>query len=241
MRELQAIIDLPLQIDTSDMEAMERAMRIYNGKPLINSVNGKEESMSRIFPLMAKYGGVAVGLCLDESGIPDTADGRLAVGRKIIERAAEYGIGPEDIILDGLCMTVSSDSKGALTTLETLRRIGMSWEWEPCWGYPTYPSDCPRGKTSMPHSLPWPWNAGWGAAIIKPNSEAMMRAYYSFNALMDRDPQCGQYISVYSGQSAGLGQTIGKSGSQNGIKADNHLAQERIKGRKPGAGSDSSH
>lgn len=82
VRELQAIIDLPLQIDTSDMEAMERAMRIYNGKPLINSVNGKEESMSRVFPLMAKYGGVAVGLCLDESGIPDTAEGRLAVGRK---------------------------------------------------------------------------------------------------------------------------------------------------------------
>ena len=193
VRELQAIIDLPLQIDTSDMEAMERAMRIYNGKPLINSVNGKEESMSRVFPLMAKYGGVAVGLCLDESGIPDTAEGRLAVGRKIIERAADYGIGPEDIILDGLCMTVSSDSKGALTTLETLRRI--------------------RDELGVGTVL--------GVSNI---------SFYSFNALMDRDPQCGQYISVYSGQSAGLGQTIGRSGSQDGTGADNISGSGETKG-----------
>ncbi|MFQ9701600.1 MAG: B12-binding domain-containing protein [Enterocloster clostridioformis] len=123
VRELQAIIDLPLQIDTSDMEAMERAMRIYNGKPLINSVKRQGRVHDPRLSADGKIRRVAVGLCLDESGIPDTAEGRLAVGRKIIDRAAEYGIGPEDIILDGLCMTVSSDSKGALTTLETLRRI----------------------------------------------------------------------------------------------------------------------
>ena len=123
VQELQSVIDLPLQIDTSDMAAMERAMRIYNGKPLINSVNGKKEVMEQVFPLVAKYGGVVVGLCLDEDGIPETAEGRIKVGRKIIETASSYGIGPENIILDGLCMTVSSDSKGALTTLETLWRI----------------------------------------------------------------------------------------------------------------------
>lgn len=233
VRELQAIIDLPLQIDTSDMEAMERAMRIYNGKPLINSVNGKEESMSRIFPLMAKYGGVAVGLCLDESGIPDTADGRLAVGRKIIERAAEYGIGPEDIILDGLCMTVSSDSKGALTTLETLRRIRDELGVGTVLGVSNISFGLPQREIINAAFFTMAMECGLGAAIINPNSEAMMRAYYSFNALMDRDPQCGQYISVYSGQSAGLGQTIGKSGSQNGIKADNHFGS----GEDQGGGS----
>ena len=233
VRELQAIIDLPLQIDTSDMEAMERAMRIYNGKPLINSVNGKEESMSRIFPLMAKYGGVAVGLCLDESGIPDTADGRLAVGRKIIERAAEYGIGPEDIILDGLCMTVSSDSKGALTTLETLRRIRDELGVGTVLGVSNISFGLPQREIINAAFFTMAMECGLGAAIINPNSEAMMRAYYSFNALMDRDPQCGQYISVYSGQSAGLGQTIGKSGSQNGIKADNHFGS----GEHQGGGS----
>ena len=123
VKELQAVIDLPLQLDTSSAEAMERGLRVYNGKPLINSVNGKKEVMEQIFPLVAKYGGVVVGLCLDEDGIPETAQGRIAVGKKIIDTAATYGIGPEDIILDGLCMTVSSDSQGAIVTLETLRKI----------------------------------------------------------------------------------------------------------------------
>lgn len=99
VRELQAVSNLPLQLDTSDPAAMERAMRIYNGKPMLNSVNGKEESMAAIFPLVQKYGGLVVCLTLDESGIPDTAQGRLAIARRILRRAAEYGIGPEDLIL----------------------------------------------------------------------------------------------------------------------------------------------
>ena len=213
VRELQAIIDLPLQIDTSDMEAMERAMRVYNGKPLINSVNGKEESMSRIFPLVARYGGVVVGLCLDEAGIPDTAQGRLEVGRKIIDRAARYGIGPEDIILDGLCMTVSSDSRGALTTLETLRRVRDELGVETVLGVSNISFGLPQREIINASFFTMAMECGLGAAIINPNSEAMMRAYYSFNALMDRDPQCSRYIGVYSGQTAGLGQTIGKSGA----------------------------
>ena len=236
VRELQAIIDLPLQIDTSDMEAMERAMRIYNGKPLINSVNGKEESMSRIFPLMAKYGGVAVGLCLDESGIPDTADGRLAVGRKIIERAAEYGIGPEDIILDGLCMTVSSDSKGALTTLETLRRIRDELGSKSVLGVSNISFGLPQREIINAAFFTMAMEAGLNAAIINPNSEAMMRAFYSFNALMDRDAQCSRYIGVYGGQSAGLGQTIGKSRSVSaGEGADSSLATAIERGLKDAA------
>ena len=101
VKELQAVIDLPLQLDTSSAEAMERGLRVYNGKPLINSVNGKKEVMEQIFPLVAKYGGVVVGLCLDEDGIPETAEGRIAVGKKIIDTAAAYGIGPEDIIFCG--------------------------------------------------------------------------------------------------------------------------------------------
>ena len=218
VRELQAIIDLPLQIDTSDMEAMERAMRIYNGKPLINSVNGKEESMSRIFPLVARYGGVVVGLCLDEAGIPETAQGRLDVGKKIIERAARYGIGPEDIILDGLCMTVSSDSRGALTTLDTLRRIRDELGVATVLGVSNISFGLPQREIINGAFFTMAMECGLGAAIINPNSEAMMRAYYSFNALMDRDPQCSRYISVYSGQTAGLGQTIGggRESSQTG-------------------------
>ena len=212
VKELQAVIDLPLQLDTSSAEAMERGLRVYNGKPLINSVNGKKGVMEQIFPLVAKYGGVVVGLCLDEDGIPETAEGRIAVGKKIIETAATYGIGPEDIILDGLCMTVSSDSQGAIVTLETLRKIRDELGGKSVLGVSNISFGLPQREIINGAFFTMAMESGLSAAIINPNSEAMMRAYYSFNALMNLDPQCSQYISIYSGQTAGLGQTIGKGG-----------------------------
>lgn len=216
VKELQAVIDLPLQLDTSSAEAMERGLRVYNGKPLINSVNGKKEVMEQIFPLVAKYGGVVVGLCLDENGIPETAEGRIAVGKKIIETAAAYGIGPEDIILDGLCMTVSSDSQGAIVTLETLRKIRDELGGKSVLGVSNISFGLPQREIINGAFFTMAMESGLSAAIINPNSEAMMRAYYSFNALMNLDPQCSQYISIYSGQTAGLGQTIGKGGNGAG-------------------------
>ncbi len=211
VQELQGIIDLPLQIDTSNIQAMERALRIYNGKALINSVNGKAEVMEKIFPLAAKYGGVIVGLCLDEAGIPETAEGRIAVGEKIIREAAKYGIGPEDIILDGLCMTVSSDSKGALTTLETLGRIRDELGVKSILGVSNISFGLPQREIINSAFFTMAMERGLGAAIVNPNSEAMMRAYYAFNALMNRDPQCGEYIEIYGKvQAAGLGKTLGR-------------------------------
>ena len=212
VKELQAVIDLPLQLDTSSAEAMERGLRVYNGKPLINSVNGKKEVMEQIFPLVAKYGGVVVGLCLDEDGIPETAEGRIAVGKKIIDTAATYGIGPEDIILDGLCMTVSSDSQGAIVTLETLRKIRDELGGKSVLGVSNISFGLPQREIINGAFFTMAMESGLSAAIINPNSEAMMRAYYSFNALMNLDPQCSEYISIYSGQTAGLGKTIGKGG-----------------------------
>ncbi len=219
VKELQAIIDLPLQLDTSSAEAMERGLRVYNGKPLVNSVNGKKEVMEQIFPLVAKYGGVVIGLCLDEDGIPETAEGRIAVGKKIIETAATYGIGPEDIILDGLCMTVSSDSQGAIVTLETLRKIRDELGGKSVLGVSNISFGLPQREIINGAFFTMAMESGLSAAIINPNSEAMMRAYYSFNALMNLDPQCSQYISIYSGQTAGLGQTIGKGGNGGGSGA----------------------
>lgn len=216
VKELQAVIDLPLQLDTSSAEAMERGLRVYNGKPLINSVNGKKEVMEQIFPLVAKYGGVVVGLCLDEDGIPETAQGRIAVGKKIIDTAATYGIGPEDIILDGLCMTVSSDSQGAIVTLETLRKIRDELGGKSVLGVSNISFGLPQREIINGAFFTMAMESGLSAAIINPNSEAMMRAYYSFNALMNLDPQCSEYISIYSGQTAGLGQTIGKGGNGAG-------------------------
>src|SRR5699024_2385091 len=121
--EIQSVVNLPLQIDTVDTEAMERALRIYNGKAMVNSVSGKQESMDSVFPLIRKYGGVVIGLTLDEGGIPADAEGRIRIAEKIIAEAAKYGIKKKDIVIDALAMTVSSEPEGAIVTLETLRRL----------------------------------------------------------------------------------------------------------------------
>ena len=218
VRELQSIIDLPRQLDTTDPVAMERAMRVYNGKPLINSVNGKEESMRTVFPLVQKYGGVVVALALDEGGIPETAEGRIRVAEKIYKTAAEYGIGPEDIIIDALCLTVSSDSRGAITTLETLRRVRDELHGKTILGVSNISFGLPQREIINAAFFTMAMQNGLSAAIINPNSEAMMRAYYSFRALMNLDPQCSEYISVYSGQVVSLGQSAvtGNGGASAG-------------------------
>lgn len=216
VKELQSIIDLPLQIDTSDPEAMERAMRIYNGKPLINSVNGKAESMDAVFPLVRKYGGVVVALALDEAGIPETAEGRIRIAKKIYARAAEYGIGAEDIVIDALCLTVSSDSKGALTTLETLRRVRDELHGKTILGVSNISFGLPQREIINAAFFTMAMQNGLNAAIINPNSEAMMRAYYSYRALADLDTRCEDYIRVYSGQVTALGQSAVKGQPKEG-------------------------
>lgn len=211
VKELQSIIDLPLQIDTSDISAMERAMRIYNGKPMINSVNGKQESMAAVFPLVKKYGGVVVALALDEGGIPETAEGRIQIARKIYAKAAEYGIGAGDIVIDALCLTVSADSQGAITTLETLKRVKEELHGKTVLGVSNISFGLPQREIINAAFFTMAMQNGLSAAIINPNSEAMMRAYYSFRALMNLDAQCGDYIRVYSGAVATLGESAGKT------------------------------
>lgn len=224
VKELQSVLDLPLQIDTSDPEAMEGAMRIYNGKPLVNSVNGKEESMASVFPLVKKYGGVVVALTLDEKGIPETADGRLAIADKIYRRAEEYGIGKKDIIIDALCLTVSSDSKGALTTLETVRRITENGG-KTVLGVSNISFGLPHREIINGAFFTMALQSGLSAAIINPNSDSMMRAYYSFRALADLDAQCADYIARYAGlpKAADVFGGAGTSG-MGGMSAGNSSA-----------------
>lgn len=195
---LQAVIDLPLQIDTSNIEAMEKALRRYNGKPLINSVSGKEESMRAVFPLVSKYGGTVVGLALDDSGIPSTADGRVAIARKIIETAAEYGISRKDIIIDGLTLTVSAESESANVTLETLRRVKKELGVCTTLGVSNISFGLPKREIINSVFYTCALDAGLDCAIINPKSEAMMNAYYSYRALCGYDAACGDYISRYS-------------------------------------------
>lgn len=209
VKELQAVIDLPLQIDTSNIQAMERAMRIYNGKPLINSVNGKQESMEAVFPLVKKYGGVVVALALDETGIPEDSDGRMKIAEKLYEKAAQYGIEKKDILIDALCLTVSTDGKGALTTLETAERVNRKLEGKTVLGVSNISFGLPQREHINAAFFTMAMQKGLSAAIINPNSQAMMSAYYSFRALSDLDPQCSDYISVYAGQIQPSGQNTG--------------------------------
>lgn len=198
VKKLQAIIDLPLQIDTSDTQAMERAMRCYNGKPLINSVSGKEESMRAVFPLVQKYGGTVVGLALDENGIPSTAEGRVEVARKIIATAAEYGIDKKDIVIDGLTLTVSAEPNSANVTLETLRRVKSELGVCTTLGVSNISFGLPSREVINSVFYTAAMSAGLDCAIINPKSEAMMNSYYSYRALCGYDEACGTYVAKYS-------------------------------------------
>ena len=197
---IQAVIPLPLQLDTSDPAAMERAMRRYNGKPMLNSVSGKAESMEAVFPLVRKYGGVVVGLTLDEGGIPDTAEGRVQIAKKIYDTAAQYGIGKEDIVIDGLAMTISSDSRSALVTLETLRRVRDELGGHTILGVSNISFGLPQREIINANFFTMALQNGLSCAIINPNADAMMRAYRAFLALTDQDAQCAGYIAAYGNQ-----------------------------------------
>ena len=196
---LQSVLALPLQIDTSNPEAMERALRHYNGKALINSVNGKQEVMAEVFPLVKKYGGVVVALALDEGGIPDNADDRIRIAEKIYATAAEYGIRREDIVIDGLCMTVSSDPRSALVTLETIRRIRDELGGSSILGVSNISFGLPARELINAYFFEMALQNGLSCAIINPNNQAMMQAYRAFCALTNQDENFQSFISAYAG------------------------------------------
>lgn len=195
--ELQSVLPLPLQIDTTDPVAMEQAMRIYNGKPMINSVNGKEEIMHQIFPLVQKYGGTVVGLALDEAGIPDTAEGRLVVAKKIYDTAAQYGIKPKDIVIDALTMTMSTDNNSANITLDTVREI-KAHGGRTVLGVSNISFGLPQREVINSGFFLMAMQAGLSAGIINPNARAMIQAYDTYCVLGGFDSQCMSYIEKYA-------------------------------------------
>ena len=182
--------------------ALERGMRLYNGKPMINSVSGKMESMEAVFPLVRKYGGVVVGLALDENGIPSTAEGRIRIAKKIYDTAEKYGIPHEDIVIDGLAMTISSDSGSALVTLETLRRIRDELHGHSILGVSNISFGLPQREIVNSNFFTMAMQSGLSCAIINPNNEAMMKSYRSYLALANLDEQCAGYIAAYGNQPA---------------------------------------
>lgn len=200
VKELQSVIDLPLQIDTSDIKVMEKALRHYNGKAMINSVNGKEESMRAVFPLVKKYGGVVVGLTLDESGIPKTAEERLKIAEKIVNTAQKYGIDKKEIVIDVLAMTISSDGESALETLKALKLVKEKIGVKTSLGVSNISFGLPQRELINSNFYTMALQNGLDAAIMNPSSSQMMTAYDSYKALCNIDAQCVEYIQKYGGQ-----------------------------------------
>lgn len=233
VEELQAVSSLPLQIDTSDPVTMERAMRRYNGKPLVNSVTAKASSMKAIFPLVKKYGGVVIGLTITEEGIPETAEGRFLAARRIVKTALSYGISRNDIIIDPLTMAVSAGQDAALVTLEALERIKKELGVKTSLGVSNVSFGLPQRENITAAFFLMALQRGLDAAIMNPKSEQMMRTYRSYCALAGWDTNCMDYIAAYGQEAAAATLSPSKSeytlqeAIEKGLKAAAHQAAEQ--------------
>ena len=202
VREIQSVSDVPLQIDSSDPKALEAALRVYNGKPLINSVNGEEVNLTAILPLVRKYGAAVIGLTLDEAGLPKSAEERVAVARKIIGRAEAIGIRRRDIVIDCLTLTVSAQQDQALETLEAVRRVKAEFGVKTLLGVSNISFGLPDREKINVSFLTMAMYAGLDLPIINPNNPAMMGAVRAFNVLSGKDEHSAEYIAHHGGAEA---------------------------------------
>ena len=240
--ELQAVTDLPLQIDTSNPVAMEAALRRYNGKAMVNSVNGKEESLKAVLPLVKKYGGVVVALTLDEDGIPDTAEGRVQIAKRILQAAESYGIDKKDIIFDTLAMTVSASPNAANVTLEALSRIRRELGCHTSLGVSNISFGLPARDAINGTFFAMALTSGLSAAIMNPHSPDMMRTYHTYRALKGLDESFAGYIRYAETlpatvPAAGQGSTptggdAGKATKKTAAEGSTPLQKAIIKGLK---------
>ncbi len=198
IKEIQSVVDLPIQIDTSSSIALSNALRIYNGKALINSVNGKKESMQTVFPIAKKYGGVIVCLTLDENGIPNTVKGRFLIAQKIENEAKKYGISKKNLIFVALTLSVASDENASKITLDTLKELNKNG-YKTVLGISNVSFGLPSREILNASFFSSALTCGLSSAIINPLSEDMMKAYYSFCTLYGYDKNFEKYISFATG------------------------------------------
>ena len=207
MTELQSVTNLPLQIDTTNPLVMESALRRYNGKAMINSVNGKQEVMDAIFPLVKKYGGLVVALTLDERGIPETSEERVEIAKKIYKEAEKYGLSKKDIIIDPLAMAVSSDIKAGLATMESVKAI-HNMNGLTSLGISNISFGLPKREFVTSSFFTMAMNNGLSAAIMNPLQDEMIKAYKAYNLLAGKDENCSDYISWATDYTAKENETL---------------------------------
>ncbi len=234
--EIQAICPLPLQIDTANPEAMEAALRVYNGKAMINSVNGKYESMSAVFPIAKKYGGLVVALTLDENGIPAKAEGRVEIAKRIISEAEKYGIPKKNLIFDPLALTVSADSSAAKETLRAIKMLS-ALGLRTSLGVSNVSFGLPARDLINSTFFSLALASGLSAAIMNPHSLPMMQSYHAYLALAGLDKNCSDFVSFaekYSQEPATVNTSANKAGYADTC-VESELKQAIIKGLKDSA------
>ena len=233
VKTIQGAFNTPLQIDSSEAPVLEKALRYYNGKALINSTNGRQDVMDKVLPLVKKYGGAVVALCIDEAGIAPTAEGRVAVAEKIIAEAAKYGIPIRDIVIDTLTLTVSSQQKEALETVRAIQILKEKYGEQGLQfvlGVSNISFGIPRRDIINSRFFAMALYAGLSACIINPLMEPMMETYYGYRALAAFDENCLDYIEKYNDKPApvyGLTaeQVAAAKGNAPGIGAPRSVAE----------------
>lgn len=198
IKALQAVVDVPLQIDSTKPEVLEAALRIYNGKPIINSVNGEEKSLSTVLPLVKKYGASVVGLTLDENGIPKTAEGRFEIAKRIVERAKALGIPSKDVYIDCLTLTVSAEQSACKQTLKALNRVKTELGCKTCLGVSNISFGLPNRPLINHIFLTMALEEGLDLPIINPNDELMTGSVRAYKVLSDIDKNSRDFIEAYN-------------------------------------------
>lgn len=231
VKAISSAVNLPLQIDSSDPATIERALRIYNGKPMVNSVNGKKESLEAILPIVKKYGGVLVGLCLDETGIPPTAEGRVSIAEKIAAEAARYGIRKKDLVMDALTLTISAQQRESAETIKALKIIKEDLGIKTVLGVSNISFGLPRRELINSTFFAMALNNGLDACIINPCAGSMMDTCRSYKALTGIDENCADYVSTYAGTKAQTTVVVSDEKAQENTGID-PLSDVIIKGLK---------
>ncbi len=199
VKGIQSVTDLPLQIDTTDPAVLEKALRIYNGKPIVNSVNGEEKSLSTILPIVKKYGSAVVGLTLDENGIPSKAEDRFKIAERILSRALEIGIPKRDIYIDCLTLTASAEQAGVMETVKAVNMVKTRLGLKTVLGVSNISFGLPNRELVSSNFLAMCLSNGLDLPIINPNTASMTGAVRAYKLLTGIDKNCIDYIKAYSG------------------------------------------